>query len=98
MAFATFINSFTRVGPQNDNVPTLWSYKTTDALTTIDTSGYFSAIADRLKPGDWIFCSSSTTFGIFIVDTNTRDLTAVPPVFGVVDVKNALAVGTIDSD
>lgn len=87
-----------RVGSQNDNSPTLWTYKTADALTVVDTVGYFNAAAAFLKPGDWVFVSSTSTFGIHIVDTNTRDLSASPPVAGVVDVKNALAAGTIDSD
>lgn len=96
MAFA--LSGLKRVGSQNSVAPTLWMYATADALTTIDTSGYFNAAANRLQAGDWILCSSTTTFGIFIVDTNTRDLDAVPPVAGVVDVKNAVSVGTIDSD
>jgi hypothetical protein len=33
-----------------------------------------------------------------IVTSNTRDLTASPPVAGVVDVTNAVSVGSIDSD
>lgn len=98
MAFATFIGAFTRVGPQNDNAPTIWAYKTTDALTATDAAGYFNAVADRVKVGDWIFVSSSSTYGIQIVNANSRDLTATPPVSGVVDVTNALAAGTIDSD
>lgn len=98
MAFSSFNNAFSRVGPQNDRAPTIWTYKTTDALTATDAAGYFSAVADRVKVGDWILVSSSSTWGIQIVNQNTRDLTAVPPVTGVVDVANALAAGTIDSD
>lgn len=87
-----------RIGPQNSNAPTLWSYATTDALTTVDGSGYFNDAAALLQVGDWIFVSSSSTWGIHIVNANTRDLTASPPVEGVVDVTNALAAGTVDSD
>lgn len=90
--------TLTRVGPQNSNGPTLWTYATADALTAVDAAGYFSTFADRLQVGDWIFVSSSSTWGIHIVNANSRDLTASPPVFGVVDVTNALAAGTIDSD
>lgn len=90
--------TLTRVGPQNDNAPTIWTYKTADALTAVDGAGYFSTVADRVKVGDWVLVSSSTTWGIVIVNQNTRDLTASPPVFGVVDTTNALSVGTIDSD
>ncbi len=87
-----------RVGPQNGNSPTLWTYATADALTAVDAAGYFNLAADRLQVGDWVFTSSTSTFGIHIVNANSRDLTASPPVFGVVDVANALAAGTIDSD
>lgn len=96
MAFA--LSGLKRVGPQNSNGPTLWTYATTDALTDVDGAGYFNSAADRLQVGDWIFVSSSSTWGIHIVNANSRDLTASPPVEGVVDCTNALAAGTIDSD
>ena len=99
MAFSSFTNQFVRLaGAPGNNAPTLWGYKTTDALTATDAAGYFNAVADRVKVGDWILVSSSSTWGIQIVNQNTRDLTATPPVSGVVDVTNALAAGTIDSD
>jgi len=87
-----------RVGPQNSGAPTIFTYGTTDALTTVDGAGYFNDAADVLQVGDWILVSSSSTYGIQIVNANSRDLTASPPVEGVVDVTNALAAGTIDSD
>jgi hypothetical protein len=92
--------SFTRVGPQNDNAPTLWMYSTADALTTVDGSGYFNSAANRLKVGDLIYANSSSgpTFGLAVVRSNTRNLTSVPPVAGVVDVSNFTAVGAINSD
>lgn len=90
--------SLLRVGPQNSGGPTLWVYATADALTAVDAAGYFNSAADRLQVGDWIFVSSASTWGIQIVNANSRDLTATPPVSGVVDVTNALAAGTIDSD
>ena len=87
-----------RVGPQNSNAPTIWTYSTSDALTAVDAAGYFNGVADRLQIGDWILVSSTSTYGIHIVNANSRDLTASPPVEGVVDVTNALAAGTVDSD
>lgn len=87
-----------RVGPQNSNAPTIWTYATADALTAVDASGYFNDAAAVLQVGDWILVSSTSTYGIHIVTGNTRDLAASPPVEGVVDVTNALAAGTIDSD
>lgn len=96
-----------RIGMQNDNGITLWSYKTADALTTVDTSGYFSTVAAgvasaaaKLKVGDFIFAYTTTgpAAGIAFVQSNTRDLTATPPVAGVVDTTNFTAIGTVDSD
>lgn len=89
-----------RVGSANRNAPSLFLYSDTAvALTAIDGSGYFNDAADILKVGDFILANASSgTAGIFLVASNTRDLTATPPVEGVVDVSNALAVGAIDSD
>lgn len=88
-----------RVGPQNSNGPTLWVYASADALTAIDAAGYFNAAAAQLQVGDFIFANgASGTAGIFLVNANSRDLTATPPVSGVVDVANAVAIGTADSD
>jgi hypothetical protein len=94
-----------RIGPQNSGAPTIWTYATTDALTAVDDSGYFSptaagtvSAAGMLQVGDWILVSSASTYGIHIVTSNTRDLTATPPVEGVVDVTNAVAFGAIDSN
>lgn len=93
-------SQITRVGPQNDNAPTLWVYKTADTLATVDGAGYFNSLADRLKVGDFLFTYTTTgpAFGIAVVNANSRDLTASPPVSGVVDISNHTAFGTIDSD
>lgn len=87
-----------RVGPQNSGAPTVWTYATADALTAVDAAGYFNSASDLLQVGDWILVSSTSTYGIHIVNANSRDLTANPPVSGVVDVSNAVSFGTIDSD
>jgi hypothetical protein len=88
-----------RIGPANRAAPSLFTFVDSGStLAAIDTSGYMNDAADILLPGDFIFAKASNGFGIFVVDTNTRDLTANPPVAGVVDLKNATAVGTIDSD
>lgn len=91
---------FQRIGPQNDNAPGLFTYHSGgDALTTVDGSGYFNDAAAKLKIGDIIFVKpTSGTPGIMWVSGNTRDLTASPPVEGVVDVNNALSISSIDSD
>jgi hypothetical protein len=91
---------FSRVGPQNSNAPTIFTYASgSDALTTVDASGYFNDLAPVLQPGDLIYVAPTTgACGFLKVDTNTRDLAASPPVEGVVDTLNALSLGTVDSD
>lgn len=37
------------------NAPQMWSYTTTDAAATVDTSGYFNSVASLLKVGDLIW-------------------------------------------
>lgn len=74
--------------------PSLWSYTTTDATATIDTSGYFNDAATRLSVGDIIFSvttSSSvpTALNIHMVQSNTGT---------VVDVFNAILGDTTLSD
>lgn len=101
MAFSSFNTQFQRLGPVNDNGPTIWTYITTDTLTTVCTSGYFNAIAGKLKIGDLIYVTSASSpwaAGLAIVKSNTRNLTAVPPVSGVVDLFNATVINvTINS-
>jgi len=89
-----------RVGPANSNAPTLWTYASgSDAIGTVDGSGYFNNAAPKLQVGDIIFVTpSSGACAIMKVDSNTRDLSASPPVEGVVDTLNGLSLGTTDSD
>lgn len=92
------INSLKRMGPQNSNAPSEWAYASTDALTVIDGSGYFNAVADRLQVGDFVHAVGNNVAGIAVVASNTRDLSANPPVQGVVDLSNFTTIGAIDSD
>ena len=88
-----------RVGAQNDGSPTLWTYKdTASTLAQIDGSGYFNNAADILKQYDFMHIVGSNGVGISYVSSNTRDLSASPPVRGVVDTTNVTAVGAINSD
>ena len=94
------ITKLGRVGPQNSNCQSYWTYDSgAEALTTVDTSGYFNGAASKLQVGDLIYVKpTSGTPGFMWVSGNTRDLTASPPVEGVVDVNNALSISSIDSD
>lgn len=97
---ALTVAALRRIGDQNSNGITLWTYKTADTLATVDGSGYFNDAAGKLKVGDVIIAYTSTgpAFGIGAVLSNTRDLAASPPVEGVVDTSNFTAVASIDSD
>ena len=74
--------------------PALWSYTTTDATATMDTSGYFNDAATRLSVGDIIFANTTsagvpTAMNILLVQSNTGT---------VVDVFNAVLGDTTLSD
>lgn len=97
MAFTR--DTLQRVGPQNSGAPAFWTYATADASATVDGSGYFNGAADLLQAGDWVLVSiSGTSGGIMLINSNTRDLAANPPVAGVVDGANMVALAAIDSD
>lgn len=68
---------------------TLWHYTTPDPAAAVDSSGYFSAAADMLRVGDFIFANCATggaaTHGIFVVASNaggTVDLADLTPFGG----------------
>lgn len=100
MAFSSFNTQFTRVGPVNDNCPTIWTYVSTDTQLTICTSGYFNAVAGKLKVGDLIYFTAAASpwlaggAGLAVVKSNTRNLLASPPVAGVVDLFSATLINT----
>jgi hypothetical protein len=101
MAYSGFNTQFTRVGPPNDNAPTIWTYVSTDNQTTICASGYFNALAGKLKVGDLIYFTAAASpwvaggAGLAVVKSNTRNLAAVPPVSGVVDLFSATLINTV---
>jgi hypothetical protein len=81
-------------GSKAGNAPQFWTYKTADLITAVDGSGYFNSAASLLKVGDLMYVHANAsgtvpTFGFVIVTSNTGT---------VVDVTNATALGTIDSD
>jgi hypothetical protein len=81
-------------GSKAGNAPQFWTYKTADIITAVDGSGYFNSAASLLKVGDLMYVHANSagttpTYGFVIVTSNTGT---------VVDVTNATALGTIDSD
>lgn len=76
MAFSS--TNFQPLGGQAKagNAPQMWSYTTEDAAATVDTSGYFNAVASIVKVGDVILrvttsSGSVSTAGWHVVMTNT---------------------------
>ena len=95
MAFA--IANFNPIGGQSKAVaaPQMWSYTTTDTAATIDTSGYFNAVASLVKVGDLIYRvttsgSSVSTAGLHVV----MSISAA----GVVDVADTTAMTVTNTD
>lgn len=73
----------------NNGGPRLWSYKTTDAKATVDTSGYFNDASAQLNVGDVIFAVVSNGYGAFLVNSNSS---------GTVDVADLVDFNATDTD
>lgn len=66
---------------------TLWHYKTTDAKTVVEASGYFNKVSNIFNVGDVIFASlgqTSTDMTIYVVSSVES---------GVVSVSNLIPAG-----
>ena len=73
------------------NAPQMWSYTTTDAIATVNTSGYFNDAADLLKVGDlvYVYDSNTPTASLVVVLSNTGT---------VVDVSDGTSLSVADAD
>jgi len=75
------------------NSVSLYAYSTEDAIATVNTSGYFNALANTLAVGDVIFARTSTgstqVLSIVYVASNAS---------GVVDVTDGLTITATDTD
>lgn len=75
------------------NAPSVYAYKTTDALADVNTTGYFNSLSGTLKIGDLIYCATSvgtTTVASFVyVLTNAA---------GVVDVNDGTVLANTNTD
>lgn len=71
--------------------PQLWSYTTTDAIATVNTTGYFNDAAGVLKVGDlvYVFDSNTPTASLVVVLSNTGS---------VVDVSDGTSISVADAD
>lgn len=73
--------------------PSVYAYKTTDAIADVNTSGYFNSLANTLEVGDLIYCVTSTG------STAVATLTVVRSnASGVVDVDDGTTLAATDSD
>ncbi|MFO1039688.1 MAG: hypothetical protein U1E45_22820 [Geminicoccaceae bacterium] len=73
---------------------TLWHYRTADLATDVDTTGYFNAAVKMMRVGDFVMVNSGVgtaapAHGIMIVVSNDGTI---------VDLSNATALGTADTD
>ena len=95
MAFSS--TGFQPIGGQSKagNAPQVWSYTTTDAAATVDTSGYFNSVASLLKVGDIIF-RVTTSSGA--VSTAGQHVVMSVSAAGVVDVADTTALTVTNTD
>jgi hypothetical protein len=92
MAFSA--TGFATIGAsKRGNAPSVYSYSTADTIATVNTSGYFNALADTLVVGDLIYCLTST--GTTAVATLVYVLSNSG---GVVDVNDGTTLANTDSD
>jgi len=92
MAFAS-TGFVTVAAAKSGNAPSVYAYKTADALTAVRVEGYFNDLAPTLKVGDLIYCVTSTG------STAVASLTVVRSnAAGVVDVDNGTVLAATDSD
>jgi len=75
------------------NAPSVYAYKTTDTIATVNTQGYFDDLSDTLAVGDLIYCVTST--GGTAVATLVYVLSNSG---GVVDVNDGTTLANTDSD
>jgi hypothetical protein len=75
------------------NAPAMYAYKTTDAIATVNTEGYFNDLSSILSVGDLIYCVTST--GTTAVATLVYVLSNAS---GVVDVSDGTTLANTDTD
>jgi len=92
MAFST--TGLTSVAAsKRGNAPSIYAYKTADAMAAVNTAGYFNYLSDTLEVGDLIYCVTST--GSTAVATLAYVLSNAS---GVVDVSDGTVLANTDTD
>lgn len=72
--------------------PQLYTYTTTDAVATVDASGYFNNVSDEVAVGD-VIISVTSTGGTLASSIHT----VVSNASGVVDISDGTAITQTDS-
>lgn len=83
----------TVAAPKRGNAPSIYAYKTADAIADVNNAGYFNNLANTLEVGDLIYCVTST--GSTAVCTLTQVLSNAA---GVVDVADGTTLAATDGD
>jgi len=92
MAFSS--TGFTAVtASKRGNAPSIYAYKTADAIADVNTAGYFNSLSSTLEVGDLIYCVTSTGGTAVATLTVVRSNAA-----GVVDVDDGTTLAATDSD
>jgi hypothetical protein len=73
--------------------PSIYAYKTADAIADVNTAGYFNSLSNTLAVGDLVYCVTST--GTTAVATLVY---VVSNAAGVVDVNDGTTLANTDSD
>ena len=73
--------------------PSVYAYKTADAIADVNTAGYFNSLSNTLAVGDLVYCVTST--GSTAVATLVY---VVSNASGVVDVNDGTTLANTDSD
>jgi hypothetical protein len=73
--------------------PSMYAYRTTDAIADVNTTGYFNSLSTLLTVGDLIYCVTST--GTTAVASFVYVLSNAA---GVVDVNDGTVLANTDSD
>jgi hypothetical protein len=76
--------------------PQLWAYRTQDDGPTVDTAGYFNAMASVMRPSDWIFRSTINASGV--VQSAGIHIVMTVTAAGVVNVSDTLAATITNAD
>jgi hypothetical protein len=74
------------------NAPSMYLYKTSDAQTDVNTSGYFNDLSSVLSVGDIIFVYSTASSGSLVLTYVNGNAS------GVVDVTDGTTISATDSD